>query len=107
IVAFALAACAQQSSPPKLGAPQRIVSLMPSFTEDLCAIGAAKQLVGVSQFSADIPCARGLPQVDSAASVNAEKIVALHPDRVFGIPSQRLAVAPLQRVRIPVFLLPN
>ena len=87
------------------GASPRIVSLIPSLTEDLCAIGAAKQLVGVSQFSSDIPCAKGVPAVDDAATVDAEKIVALHPDVVVGIPSQRRAVAPLARAGIAVQLL--
>jgi len=80
---------------------------MPSLTEDLCAIGAAKQLVGVSQFSSSIACAKGLPQVDDAASVDAEKIVSLHPGLVVGIPSQARSVALLKRAGIDVELLPD
>ena len=99
-----LAACASSPSRPP-GASPRIVSLIPSLTEDLCAIGAAKQVVGVSQFSSDIPCATGLPEVNDAATIDAEKIVALHPDLVVGIPSQRRAVAPLVRAGIAVQLL--
>jgi iron complex transport system substrate-binding protein len=83
----------------------RIISLIPSLTEDLCAIGAAKQLVGVSQFSSGIPCAKGLPEVNDASSVDAEKIVALHPGLVVGIPSQAHAVSALQRAGINVALL--
>jgi len=81
------------------------VSLIPSLTEDLCAIGAAKQLAGVSQFSSSIPCAKGLPQVDDASSVDAEKVVALHPELVVGIPSQARAVSALQRAGLKVSLL--
>ncbi len=83
----------------------RIVSLIPSLTEDLCTIGAAKQLVGVSQFSSGIPCAKGLPEVNDASSVDAEKVVALHPALVVGIPSQARAVSALQRAGIKVALL--
>ena len=88
-----------------MSAQPRIVSLIPSFTEDLCAIGAAKQLVGVSQFSSHIACAKDLPEVNDASSVDAEKIVALHPGLVVGIPSQARAVSALQRAGIKVSLL--
>ncbi|MGZ3497299.1 MAG: ABC transporter substrate-binding protein [Vulcanimicrobiaceae bacterium] len=69
--------------------PSRIVSLIPSLTEDLCELGAGKALVGVSQFSDRIACAEGIPVVGGFSSLDAEKIVALHPDVVVGIPSQR------------------
>lgn len=103
-----LALCAACAGPvPKHpgGAATRIVSLMPSLTEDLCAIGAGPQLAAVSQYSEDIPCARGLPQVASFSSVNAEKIVALKPDAVVAIPAQRTLAAPLRRAGIPVTFL--
>lgn len=107
VVAVVLSACSPSNAarPPEV--PARIISLIPSLTEDLCAIGAAKQLVGVSQFSSDIPCAKGLPAVDDAATIDAEKIVALHPDLVVGIPSQRRAAGPLVRAGISVQLLPD
>ncbi len=104
VTAF-LAGCASSNAPPAQSARPRIVSLIPSLTEDLCAIGAAKQLVGVSQFSSSIPCAKGLPEVNDASSVDAEKVVALHPGLVVGIPSQARAVASLRRAGINVALL--
>jgi iron complex transport system substrate-binding protein len=100
-----LAACANAPAQKSPVSQPRIVSLIPSLTEDLCAIGAAKQLAGVSQFSTGIACAKGLPQVDDASSVDAEKIVSLHPDLVVGIPSQARAVAALKRAGIRVSLL--
>lgn len=106
LLAIAPAACAYQAPADNAGgARPRIVSLIPSLTEDLCAIGAAKQLVGVSQFSSGIPCAKGLPQVNDASSVDAEKVVALHPDIVVGIPSQARAVSALQRAGLKISLL--
>jgi len=103
--AVALSACSPSNASRPPGTPPRIVSLIPSLTEDLCAIGAGRQIIGVSQFSSDIPCAKGLPEVDDAATIDAEKIVALHPDLVVGIPSQRKAVAPLLRAGMNVQLL--
>ncbi len=89
-------------------APQpRIVTLVPSFAEDVAAIGARDQLVGVSKFSDDIPQAASLPVVADFQSVDAERIIALHPDVVAGIPSQDRLVAPLRRAGIRVVLIPD
>jgi iron complex transport system substrate-binding protein len=85
----------------------RIVSLMPSLTEDLFAIGAGAQVVGVSEYT-DYPAAAArLPAVASAASLDAERIVRLHPDLVVGIPAQGALVADLRRVGLRVALLPD
>lgn len=73
---------------------------MPSLTEDLCALGARRQLVGVSQFSNDIPCAHGVPQVNNFAGVDSEMVIRLHPDVVVGIDQQRLMTAPLRAAGI-------
>jgi iron complex transport system substrate-binding protein len=83
----------------------RVISLIPSLTEDLCAIGAAKQVVGVSAYSNDVPCAEGVPVVGDFASIDAEKIVALHPDVVVAIPAQARSADALTRLGIRVVLL--
>jgi ABC-type Fe3+-hydroxamate transport system substrate-binding protein len=85
--------------------PQRIVSLIPSLTEDLFAVGAGGAVVGVSDFTDYPPQARGLPVVATFASVNAERIIALHPDLVFGVVAQQRLVADLARTGIPLRLL--
>jgi iron complex transport system substrate-binding protein len=89
-----------------LAAP-RIVSLMPSLTEDLFALGAGPQVVAVSQFTDFPAAARSLPTVASFASLDAERIVRLHPDLVVGIPAQAALVADLRRVGLRVELLPD
>ena len=81
----------------------RIVSLMPSFTEDLCAIGAGKQLVGVSQYG-NTGCAKGVPIVSNFSSIDNERVVQLRPDVVVGIPAQRLLTEPLRRAGITTAL---
>jgi iron complex transport system substrate-binding protein len=65
--------------------PQRIVSLTPSVTEILFALGAGDQVVGVSQYSDFPPEATRLPQVGSFLTPNLEAIIALHPTLVIGI----------------------
>jgi iron complex transport system substrate-binding protein len=77
---------------------------MPSLVEDLFAIGAGSQVAGVSAFS-DIDGANNLPVVADSSSVDTEKIVALHPDVVLGIPAQARLVEPLKRTGIDVVLL--
>lgn len=96
--AFASAAAPAHAGP-------RIVSLIPSLTEDLFAIGAGPQVVGVSQFT-DVPvAATRLPKVASFASIDAERIVKLHPGIVVGITAQAALVTNLQRAGLRVELL--
>jgi len=101
----ALAACAQPQAAPLQGQARRIVSLMPSLTEDLCAIGARSQIVGVSAYSSDIRCVRGVPQVGNAAAVDAESILRLHADAVVGIPPQGMLMEPVRRAGVRIVLL--
>src|SRR5579863_7301437 len=94
-VVFVLLVTAACSQPPHallalitVPAPHpRIVALMPSLVEDFFAVGAGPHVVGVSAYG-DVPGAKGLPVVADFSSVDAEKIIALHPDVVVGIPAQ-------------------
>jgi iron complex transport system substrate-binding protein len=69
-------------------AARRIVSLNPSFTRILVAIGAREALVGVDDFSARAePQAAALPRVGGLYSPSLESVVALAPDLVVLVPS--------------------
>jgi len=86
--------------------PARIVSLAPSVTEMLFAIGAADQIVGVTQFCNYPPEALKKPKV-GYANPNLESLVALQPDLVVG-PNEFLkpdVVLKLEQLKIPVFAL--
>ena len=86
--------------------PQRIVSLSPSSTEMLFAIGAGDQVVGVTQFCNYPAEAKTRPQVGgfSAATLSVEKIVALKPDLVISAGAiQKPVIEALERAQIPVF----
>ena len=66
-------------------APMRIVSLAPSVTETLFALGAGPDVVGVSQYC-DYPTeVRKLPRVGSFLTPNIEAIIALRPTLVIGL----------------------
>ena len=82
--------------------PQRIVSLLPSLTETVCALGACDRLVAVGRFDDWPPAIRGLPRVGDLDQVSVERIVALHPDLVLLSNSQRAANR-LGELGIPAF----
>ncbi len=65
-----------------LPVPQRIVSLLPSLTESVCALGQCDKLVGVDRYSDYPPRVRSLPTVGGGLDPNIEAIVALRPDLV-------------------------
>ncbi|MEI8028301.1 MAG: helical backbone metal receptor [Comamonadaceae bacterium] len=62
--------------------PQRIVSLLPSLTESVCALGQCQRLVGVDRYSNYPASVRALPQVGGGLDPNIEAVVALRPDLV-------------------------
>ena len=63
-------------------APQRIISLLPSLTETVCALGQCAKLVGVDRYSNFPQSVRALPQVGGGLDPQIEAIVALKPDLV-------------------------
>ena len=62
--------------------PQRIVSLVPSHTETVCALGACDRLVGRDTWSDHPAQVLALPDLGSAFAPDLEAIVALRPDLV-------------------------
>ena len=62
--------------------PQRIVSLLPSVTESVCALGACGRLVGVDNYSNWPAQVAALPHVGGLEDANVERIVSLRPDVV-------------------------
>jgi len=103
-VVLVVVACATASIA-RAAAPTRIVSLIPSLTEDLFAIGAGPNVVAVSAYTDYPPAAAKLPVVASFTSIDAEKIVRLHPDVVIGIPAQARLVADISRTGVRVELI--
>ena len=70
-------------------APQRIVSLLPSLTETVCALGACQRLVGLDRYSNWPESLKALPRVGGGLDPNIESIVALRPDLVLAAGSTR------------------
>ena len=97
LVALAAAACARGDRAPASGpavsddagrrvtlaAPaRRIVSLLPSFTEILFAIGAGERLVGRTRWCDYPPAALAVPSVGDGIPPNVEAVAARRPDLV-------------------------
>ncbi len=119
LLAVALAGCAPAAPAAmtdglgrevKLSAvPQRIVSLAPSNTEILFAVGAGGQVVGRDDFSDYPEAAKALPAAGgSMGNYNYETIVSLKPDLVLmtGIHTPEQVKA-LEDLGITVYYLPN
>jgi len=86
-------------------APTRIVSLAPSITEVLYAIGSSQELVGVTQYCDYPPEARLKPKV-GYTHPNLESIVALQPDLVLA-PREFLRadfLSKLEQLKISTFI---
>src|SRR5688572_15588739 len=69
--------------------PQRIVSLLASLTEGVCAMDQCQRLVGRDRFSNYPALVQQLPALGSGLDPNIEGIVALKPDVVLLSTSSR------------------
>lgn len=81
--------------------PRRIVSILPSLTETVCAMKECQRLVGVDVDSNFPPQLRDLPRVGNGLEPNVEAIVALKPDLVLAAASSR-AVGRLESLGLKV-----
>ena len=71
--------------------PQRIISLLPSLTESVCAMEQCHRLVGRDRYSNYPASVRQLPTLGGGLDPNIEAIVALKPDAVLLATSSRVA----------------
>ena len=88
--------------------PRRIVSLAPSNTELLFALGLGDRVVGVTRFCNYPPAAQDIDAVAGFSDLSVEMIAAVRPDLV--IASRGNDPESLETVRqmgVPVFALAN
>lgn len=85
--------------------PARIVSLAPSNTEILFAVGAGPKVVGVDTYS-DYPAdAKSLPKVGGFSNPNIEAIVALKPDLILATGEHSKLLDQFEKVNLRVLIL--
>ena len=77
VVWMSIVASATEPAPPK-----RIISLAPSTTEILFALGLDDNIVGVTTFCDYPPAAKKKPKIGGMSNPSLESIVALNPDIV-------------------------
>ncbi|PYV06189.1 MAG: ABC transporter substrate-binding protein [Acidobacteria bacterium] len=89
------------------GPAQRIVSLVPSITETLCALGAGNRVSGVTDYCIH-PAeeVRGKTKVGGTKTLRIETILSLHPDLVIANAEEnrKHQVAKLEEAGLNVFV---
>ena len=86
------------------GIPQRIISLSPSNTEMVYALGLQDKLVGVTSYDNYPPDAKNKPIVSDYSTVDLEKIVNAKPDLVLADSIQKNDTIPaLEKLGITVY----
>jgi iron complex transport system substrate-binding protein len=85
--------------------PRRIISLAPSITETLFALGLDREIVGVTDFCNYPEAALSRPKVGSFISLSAERIVSLNPDLILATAdgNRKESVDQLTRLGLPVY----
>ena len=106
VVALAVVPGLHAPTPPRDQAstlPRRIISLIPSVTEMLFAIGAGGSIVGVSNFDDYPPEVATRTKVGGLLDPDFERILSLHPDLVIVYGTQSGLIERLTRAHVPMF----
>ncbi|MBM3246099.1 MAG: cobalamin-binding protein [Candidatus Omnitrophica bacterium] len=83
----------------------RYISLAPSTTEILFALGLDKEIVGVSSYCNYPVQAKNKESIGSFSQPNVEKILSLKPDYIFGTGLEQAAViGELRRLKLNVYI---
>ncbi len=128
VFSMLLSACASQAAPAETNSPepivsvdatgaeirlaapaQKIISLAPSNTEILFAVGAGQQVIAREDFSNFPPEAAALPSVGgNMGQLNMEEIVRLQPDLILASPlTAPEVIQSLKEITPAVYVLPN
>src|SRR4030042_1765298 len=82
--------------------PQRIISLAPSNTEILCALGLGDRIAGVTSYCNYPPEATTKPSIGDYNTPNIEEIIAREPDLVLATEVNETTIAQLESRGITV-----
>ena len=86
--------------------PHRIVSLVPSITDTVFALGAGDDVVAISDYVKYPEAATHKPSVGTIMDPSIEKILSFHPDLLLGQvhQNQRSIVEQAERYGIPIYI---
>ena len=102
LLTLLFAACHGGGKKAAPGSGRRVVSLAPSSTEILYALGVGDRIVGVDQYSDWPPEAAKVARVGSDLAPSVERILALKPDVVFLAASANARELPAELERLGV-----
>ncbi|MFC2123099.1 ABC transporter substrate-binding protein, partial [Bacteroidota bacterium] len=86
--------------------PQRIISLAPSNTEILFALGLGDRVVGVTQYCNYPEAAKTKPRVAGYSTPSLEKVIALEPDLILADAIHEKTVLPtLEKHKLTVIVM--
>ncbi|NLH49892.1 MAG: ABC transporter substrate-binding protein [Myxococcales bacterium] len=107
LIALCFACAPGPAAPPPAAAPARIVSLLPSFTQIVVALGAGDRVVGRTPFCPTAGLSPQAVEVGAALDANYERIFALRPDLVLVKSSMQAQRERLVALGLPVLALPT
>lgn len=93
---------AEPETRPDASQPERIISMAPSITETLFAIGVGERVVGVTRYCEYPPEATELPKVGGYLNPSYEAVLALEPDLVIVPEGAQSPGEALNRLDVPL-----
>jgi len=97
-------------APPSSGAAResRLISLAPSLTEIVYAVGCGAYLVGDTAYDDYPAAARALPHVGDVRTADLERVAQLRPTAVLALHDEEAEASPIEhRLGVPVEYMPN
>ncbi|MGE7604654.1 ABC transporter substrate-binding protein [Peribacillus sp. NPDC097675] len=86
--------------------PETVVSLQPSNTEILYALGVGDKVIGATDYDNYPEKAKEVERVSDSMTINSEKIIALKPDLIMAYTiGDEAALKPLEDAGIPIFII--
>ena len=108
ILLLTLCGCTRQTEPPALPEhPQRVISLAPSITETIFAIGAQDKLVGNTDWCNHPEAAKNITRIGGYMTLNAEQALAVQPDAVLLLAEHAHLRTKAEELGLPALILNN
>jgi iron complex transport system substrate-binding protein len=107
LLALAISACSSGAPRGTNSAPQRIVSLLPSFTQIVISLGAGDRIIGRTPYCPREGVSPQAVEVGAALDANYEGIFALRPDLVLVQQAMHMQRQRLEALGLPVLAPPT
>ncbi len=79
--------------------PLRVVSLAPSITNTLIALGFEDNIIGISSYCEALPNGKDVPRLGIGKTFNSETVLMLKPDLVLGLDDLNIAYLPYHQIK--------